>query len=133
MGDYDASDHDTSGYDDAYTDRRFRHRDFPHSKLGIASFVIGGLVIVWDVGLMLIVGLVATAGSYRDPEEWLMQRVGFGCLVGLPAAIVGIVLGGVAVTLPRQKKLFGFLGIAANFLVLVGMCGLLVIGLAAGG
>lgn len=129
MGDYD----DASGYDDSYDDRRFRQRDMPNGKLGIASFVIGCLGIIWEVGMMLMTGLMIMAADGDEPEEWMTQLIGFGFMVGVPLAIVGIVLGGVAVTLPRQKKLFGFLGIAANILVLVAVCGLLAVGLAMGG
>jgi hypothetical protein len=83
--------------------------------------------------MMLMMVLMIMAADGDEPEEWMTQLIGFGLLVGVPMAIIGLVLGGVAVTLPRQKKLFGFLGIAANVLVLIGVCGLLAIGLAAGG
>jgi hypothetical protein len=128
MGD----DHDDSGYDHSY-EPRFHHREASNGKLGIASFAIGCLAIVWEVGMMLMTGLMMMAADGGEPEEWMTQLIGFGFLVGVPMAIVGIVLGGVALTLPRQKKLFAFLGIAANCLVLLGVCGLLMIGLAAGG
>jgi hypothetical protein len=128
MGEYD-----DSGYDDTHDERRFRHREFSHGKLGIASFVLGCLTILWEVGMMLMIGLMMMAADGGEPEEWMTQLIGFGFLASVPVAIVGIVLGGVAVTLPRQKKLFGFLGIAANIAVLIGVCGLLAIGLAAGG
>jgi hypothetical protein len=122
--------------DDTYDDPkepRFRRQD-RHGRLGIASFAIGVITVIWEVCVVaagMTLGFVA-ATQGTDPEEWMTQLVGFGVLVGFPAALVGIVLGGVAATLPHQKKLFAFLGIGANALVFIGICGLFVIGIAFG-
>jgi hypothetical protein len=115
-------------YDD--DDDRVPHfrAEYPHGRMGIASFAIGVLTVIWEV--CVIAGGMTLGMIDQEPEEWMVQLLGFAVLAGVPAAIVGAVLGGVAATLPRQKKLFALLGIGVNVLVFVGLCGLVVLGMA---
>jgi hypothetical protein len=117
-------------YDEDHDQPRFRRED-RHGRLGIASFAIGVITVIWEVCIVVAafsIGFVAGAQGH-EPEEWMMNILGFGLLIGFPPALVGIVLGGVAATLPHQKKLFAFLGIGANLLVFIGICGVIAIGL----
>ncbi|MBX9677454.1 MAG: hypothetical protein K2X38_01735 [Gemmataceae bacterium] len=119
--------------DDPYEDDRLRLETLPHSAPGIASLIAAILA-----GLLAF-GLIAIAAVHGNDIEFEIERksgagVGFIFLfLGSGATVlVGIVLGIVGCVQAHRRKIFAILGLVLNLMIVLGMCGLMAIGFAAG-
>jgi hypothetical protein len=119
--------------DDPYDDDRFRMESPPHSAPGVASFIAAILA-----GLLAF-GAIFIAAIHADEIEFeVQQKTGVGVsfillfLGSMATVLVGVVLGIVGCVQPHRKKIFAILGLVFNLLIVLGMCGLMLIGLAAG-
>ena len=125
--DYDYDDRDRErGYRDPYRDEAP-----PHSGMGIASCIVGGLVIVFSLVLVVVAGIMEQSrpgGIDEDSSEAAI--IGLLLFLNLGAALVGIVLGIVGAATGHRNKLFAGLGIGLNSLIFLGLIGLMIIGLA---
>lgn len=114
-------------------DRLRRRRELPHSGWGITSTCIGiaaGVVGILDI---IIAGLLATnQGGELDENSKEAMVVGCVIFISLGMAFFGLLMGIAGVVLPDRKKLFAYVGLAINALVLFGLGGLMCIGMAMG-
>jgi hypothetical protein len=97
-----------------------RVEKLPHSGLGVASFLIGALVIVID---LLFVVLALVAGQSDSAVVFGRLAVIFNCL-GAVTALVGLGLGVPALFQEERNRTFAVLGVGANGLVLLAVTGL---------
>lgn len=116
------------GYPPYYTDPA----QIPHSGVGITSLILGVLVILLEFGSIVTAGVIfgdqpPVMGDQPPPEAMI---IGLGMCSGVLLAIIGAVLGGVALAQANRKKMFGVIGLAINGLVLLGMCGMMALGMA---
>ncbi|MFO0865837.1 MAG: hypothetical protein U0744_14495 [Gemmataceae bacterium] len=118
--------------DDPYDDDRLRRDSLPHSAPGIASFIAAILA-----GLLAF-GMILLAAANADNIEFEIERKsGIGVafiflLLGSGATmLVGVILGIVGCVQPHRKKIFAILGLVFNLLIVLAVCGLMLIGLAA--
>jgi len=99
----------------------------PQSGLGIASFVIAlvsGLVVVAGIAFA---AMVVASG---DPEQNLpiFGIVGLILCVFLVLALVGLVLGFLALRRQDRRRTFGAIGLGINAFILIGTVGLALVG-----
>lgn len=100
-----------------------------HSALGIASFVIGLIVGLLLCILVVIAGMITASQPEIVAEESVpMILLGLLVLGGLVVNLVGVGLGIAGLFQQQRKKLFPILGVATNVLIVLGICGLMVLG-----
>jgi hypothetical protein len=113
-------------------DDRFYRREPTHSGLGVTSFILSllsGLFLV--IMVVLATALTARNGAELDEESPEAILIGGAILLSMLVALVGAILGGVALGQRDRKKVFAILGLCFNLLVLIGTLGIIVLGLAA--
>jgi hypothetical protein len=98
-----------------------------YSPIGIASFIIG-IVSLLSVCAFFALSLYTQNSSANSS---LTSLVGFLVICTIVISLVGIGLGIGGVVQKAQSKVFSIIGLVLNALVLIGLCGLMVIGLAA--
>ena len=107
--------------------------EFRHSGLGIASFIGAIIAGVGEFILVMIAGVieVSTPGGMNEESP---QAVILGLLMiaGLFLAMVGIGLGIAGLIQRECKKIFAILGLVFNLMIIFGVVGLFIIGLAMG-
>jgi hypothetical protein len=97
----------------------------------VASFILSLIS-----GLLLAIAVVAAgvmasrSGGELDEKSTEAMTAGCGIIVGMLMNIVGVVLGIVGLMQHDRKKVFAILGVTFNVLLLLGVGGLMVIGLA---
>ena len=101
------------------------------SGLGIASFIIAGFSILASVAVIVsMVTKLRTVTPEHSPGavygSVMMMGLAFVGIMFL--ALVGLILGIVALTQPHQKRLMSILGTVLNALIIVGYIVLMVIG-----
>jgi hypothetical protein len=106
-----------------------RQRDFDdqrlkHSGLGIASFIIAILSGIFDFVFFVIVGLIGANDPSIDETSPVAMVVGLILFAAVGFTFIGLGLGIVGVVLPNRNKLFPWLGLVFNALVLLGVVGL---------
>ncbi|MET0616910.1 MAG: hypothetical protein ABWZ54_04015 [Luteibacter sp.] len=106
---------------------RQRAARLPQSGHGIASFVIAlvsGLVILAGIAFS---ALMVGAGN---PEQHLavFGVIGFVLIAFLILALVGLVLGFVALRRLDRRRTFGAIGLGLNAFILIGTGGLMLLG-----
>ena len=97
-----------------------------HSGVGIASFVIG---IVSMLGVCLTFGLsfyAQSAGSQTSSS--MTSAVGFLGICSMVISLIGVGLGIAGVVQKVQSKVFPIIGLVLSALVLLGMCGIMLLG-----
>jgi hypothetical protein len=103
----------------------------PHSGLGIASFIIGLIVIVLTLLVVLLSVVVQANRAHRSTADAMLGiSLLFGC-VGLLASVVGLGLGVAGVFQEDRNRTFAVVGIILNGLVILGTVALILIGMAA--
>jgi hypothetical protein len=123
-------------YDWEDRDRDYRdaddYRGPPHSGMGIASFVIGGLVLISTIAIFIVVAILDQSNSdffEKDipdtPEEIALILT---YLFNMVLALAGIVLGIIGAATPRRNKLFAGIGIGLNSLILLGLVCVMILG-----
>jgi len=144
MSSYPRDDYDT--WDDGPRDRGSRRRrpydddwdydrpDQPlkHSGMGIASCLIALGAGLFEFIFVVIAGVMASSPQGVDENSPEAIVLGLFILGGLLAAVVGGVLGIVGATQANRNKLFAVLGLCLNGVIVVGVLGLMVLGMAAG-
>lgn len=102
------------------------------SGLGIASLIIGILLgIIEFAAVILAAVMVSRPGGMQDSDPEAIA-LGLTMCGGMGVLFIGLILGIVSLFFPDRSKLMGILGICINLLVLLGMGGLMLVGLAAG-
>lgn len=102
-----------------------------HSRLGIASFVLAVLNGLFMFALIAAVGIIEirTPGGMDEESPTaitigvLFILGGFLCLAGLGLGVAGLFDG-------NRKRVFSLLGLTFNALMILGVLGLVVLGLA---
>jgi hypothetical protein len=131
--------HDEPYYDDS---PGYRPSSEPqrHSGLGVASFIIGLVVILLDVLAIFLVIIVAAGEASRpwspgrrDAAEAMAVLTGIIFCGGAVAALVGLGLGFGSLFQEDRKKGLGIAGVILNSLVLLALLTLVMIGLLASG
>jgi hypothetical protein len=115
-------------------DNPYRSAYAPHaaaerkeSGLGIASFLIGLISAVAEVGMIAMAVMLAASGvvDEQSPQTIL---VGLGILGGLALAVLGLLMGIVALLDKRRSKVFALLGVLCSGMVLASVALLLILG-----
>jgi hypothetical protein len=123
-------------YDDEYEEPAYRPRRgrLKLSGLGIASFIISILagleiIAVFAFGIIMEMRTPGWADEDESPQVMLLGLLIMGglmmSLVGLVLAITGLAQGG-------RSKIFPFLGLGLNTVVILGVIGVIVIGVLSG-
>jgi hypothetical protein len=98
--------------------------ELKHSGYGILSFILAALA-----GLMEIYFLAVSRSrpfEQTDPgEQFLMAAVLMG---GNAVNLLGVLLGIVGIFQRRRNRIFAFLGLGINCLILLAMIGLFILG-----
>ena len=113
--------------------------ELKHSGVGITSFIMGIFCIISFIGLCVYAAMMVAntvediqSGSPNvEPNEEtfaMFAAVGFGTIVICLLAVVGVILGIIAVAQSSRKKIFGILGLTFNGLFLLGVVGLMILG-----
>ena len=102
-----------------------------HSGIGIAAFVIGILVLIMICITFAVAGGTSGMSTYSSSYDSLLTGIGLLACGTIALAVVGTVLGIVAVFQKNTRKVFGIIGLVLNALVLLAMCGILALGMAA--
>lgn len=106
----------------------------PHSGMGIASFIMAIVVGISAFALIVIAGVIemqTPGGMDEESPEAIIIGLGIFGVIGLN--LLGVGLGIAGIVQPDRNKIFAYLGLAANAMVIFGICGLIGLGLAAGG
>ena len=127
-------------YDDDYDDdldigrgRRSAPPNRGSPGWAMASFVLSMLNGLFLFGVFFIAVMINLNQNAPLPDnDPRMVMLGFGFLAGLAFAVLGLVLGFVGIG-QNSGTIFAVLGIVFNGLILVGVLGLMVVGLAVGG
>jgi MFS family permease len=101
------------------------------SGLGITSFVMSLVVGVGEFVLVAIAGVMTanSPGGRMDSKSPEAIVLGLLLLGGLGVAVLGLILGIVALFAPDRGKIFAWLGVAINGTILLGVVALMIIGL----
>jgi hypothetical protein len=101
-----------------------------HSGLGIASLVIGVFSILVAVGAIgLATFITATNPIAVQNEDPVLAVIGLGIIGAIGLSLMGMGLGIGSLFVGTRSKILGILGIVANFLVLFGLCGIMIVGI----
>jgi hypothetical protein len=121
--------HDYDVEDDYEEDRAGRRaEDWPHSGVGVASFIIGILVLLLGLAGMGL-AVVAAVQAQRSGHPPAAAMVGGMLIIGaviLALAGTGLGIGGVCQR--HRKKVFGIIGLCINGLALLGGLGIMLLG-----
>jgi hypothetical protein len=101
---------------------------FKHSGFGLISFIIGMLMGIFEFGVIAFATVAATAKTSSQAPA--MEIAGCGMILGLLICVAGVIFGIVGLKQPDRKKVFSVIGLCSNALILLGVLGLVVIGLA---
>jgi hypothetical protein len=114
-------------------DRPQYFEDHPNSGLGIASFVISLVAGLIAFGLIVAAAVIA-AGNPNGVDEKSPVAIALGCSVIMVSfcILVGLCLGIAGLVQRNRKKLFAVLGTCFNGLLLLGLLGLVILGIALG-
>jgi hypothetical protein len=106
---------------------RQRAARLPQSGHGIASFV---LAIVSGLAIAFGISLAAALMMAGNPEEHLavFGTIGFILIAFLVLALVGVVLGFIALRRQDRRRTFGAIGLGLNAFILIGTGGLMLLG-----
>jgi hypothetical protein len=118
---------------DEYDRPRRRHRRQPHSGLGVASLVIAVFAGFAALCLVAVAGYLETVtegGMDEESVEAILIGLGLFAVVG--GAMLGLGLGLAGLFQQETNSTFPILGLVFNGMILLGLVGLVVIGLAVG-
>jgi len=108
--------------------------DLPkHSVLGIISFVIGILASLLLCITFAIAGFSSPQTFGTSLYENMMTVIGLMACASGGMSVLGLGLGIGGVIQKAQSKVFGIIGLVVNGLLLLGFCGLMLLGIIAGG
>ena len=102
---------------------------YRHSGPGIASFVVALFSGAATFALVAAAGVMQSQPGGFDENSPVAIAMGLG-LIGVAAMLVlSFVLGITGILQTNRNKVFAILGTAISVLVVVGFCGLLVLGM----
>jgi hypothetical protein len=110
-----------------------RPRYLPHSGLGIASFVIGLVVVVIILLMILLIGVLVSNRANRNTADTMAAMTGLFICGGALASLVGLGLGMAGVFQEDRNRTFAVIGLILNGLIILGTAVLFLIGMAMGG
>jgi len=110
-----------------------RPRHLPHSGLGIASFIIGLVVVVIVLLMILLIAVLASNRANRNTAETMGVMTGIFVCVGALASLVGLGLGMGGVFQEDRNRTFAVIGLILNGLIILGTVALFIIGMAFAG
>lgn len=91
----------------------------PHSGFGIASFVIGVIIVVIGIATFLILS-EAQRGIMNRSDSLAGESIAYSAIgyyvLAIPGSILGLVLGIIGLTKKQKRKLFAILGVVLNIL-----------------
>lgn len=103
---------------------------------GVTSLLLSG------IGLLVLVGAVvastllvlnnADGGGAPDPESPALIAAGLGIFLGIGLCLLGAVFGLVGLVMSNSNRVTSAIGLTLGLLAVFGVCGLMVIGMAAG-
>jgi len=106
---------------------------YPHSGMGIASFIMAIAVGIGAFALVIAAGVIeASTPGGMDEESPIAIIIGLGIFGVMGLNLVGVGLGIGGLVQSERSKIFAYLGLAGNAMVILGICGLMCVGLAAG-
>ena len=108
-------------------------RHLPHSGLGIASFIIGLVVVVIILLMVLLIGVLASNRANRNTAETMGVMTGLFVCGGALASLVGLGLGMAGVFQEDRNRTFAVIGLILNGLIILGTAALFIIGMAFAG
>jgi len=91
----------------------------PHSGLGIASFLIGLVVVLLNVLVVLIAVLMGRGGRTPDAVGSVGMLLGFFFGTGVVGALVGLGLGVGGLFREDRNRTFAVVGLVLNLLVVL--------------
>jgi hypothetical protein len=95
-------------------------RYLPHSGLGIASFVIGLVVVVIVLLMVLLIGVLAANRANRNTADTMAAMTGLSICGGALASLVGLGLGMAGVIQEDRNRTFAVIGLILNGLIILG-------------
>lgn len=103
------------------------------NTLGLASFVIAMISGLMVFGLVIAAGVMAaTTPGGVDEQAPATMILGLGIIGGALLALAGLCLAIGSFFIPHRERLFGSLGLALNGVIILGIVGLMIVGIAAG-
>lgn len=103
------------------------------NALGLASFVVAIVSGLMVFGLVITAGVMeATTPGGVDEQAPATMILGLGIIGGALLALAGLCLAIGSFFIPHRDRLFGSLGLAFNGVIIVGIVGLMILGMAAG-
>jgi hypothetical protein len=114
-------------------DGPYEGRRLPHSGLGIASFIIGLVVVVIVLLMILLVGVLSTSRTNRNTAETMGMMTGLLVCGGAVASLVGLGLGLGGVFQENRNRVFAIIGLILNGLIILGTAALFIIGMLVSG
>ncbi len=107
-----------------------RRRRAGHSGLGIASFIIGLVVVVLCLLVVILAAALSASRPSHETADAMALMAGVAICGGLAASLVGLGLGVGGVFQEDRNRTLAVVGLALNGLVLLGGVILLLIGMA---
>jgi hypothetical protein len=89
-----------------------------------------GILSVLSVCLVFVLSYSSSNASYSTADT-LTTMVGILAICTIVLSLVGVGLGIGGVVQKAQSKVFAIIGLVLNALVLIGLCGILLLGFAA--
>jgi hypothetical protein len=100
-----------------------------HSPIGIASLAVGAVSLI---AVCVVFGLsLASQDTTSANYETMTTAVGIIAICAIVMSLVGVGLGIAGIVQKAQSKVFAILGLCLSALVLIGLCGIMLIGFAA--
>ena len=102
------------------------------SGVGVASFIVGLLVVLGLAALFIGMVVVMVQSGRRNLDESTTTMIGGAFMVGAFISLIGLGLGIGCLYDRQRKKVLGIIGLILNATVVVGVVVLLIIGLSIG-
>ena len=112
----------------------YQHPAIPsQSGLGIASFIIAVVSVIITVGIFVSIFSEVNAaryeyGDYTPGRATNFMMIGLAVIGVMFVALVGMILGFIALTQPHRNRVWSVLGTILNGLIILGFITLMVIG-----
>jgi mannose/fructose/N-acetylgalactosamine-specific phosphotransferase system component IIC len=104
-----------------------------HSGFGIASFVIACLAGMFELAVIVYAGLLqTTTPGGMDENSPQVIVIGLAAIGGMALDLLAIGLGVAGLFQRGRSKTFAVLGVVLGTVILLGMIGLIVLGIAMG-
>ncbi|MDB5347622.1 MAG: hypothetical protein JWP89_5999 [Schlesneria sp.] len=102
---------------------------YPHSGPGIASFIASLFAGAAILALVVVAGVMGSQPGGMDEESPQAIILGLGLIASAGLLVLSFVLGVTGMLQPKRNKLFAIMEATIAALVVVGFCGLIVLGM----